>query len=171
MTIQNELCETFAEHSPALYWLAYVITGDRERAIEAFNGALDLPNTYATMSRCNLLHCARRLVIISAINVMRTELQAAIAHPRPEIAFDLDLYPEWDTSAQLTREFLESALFQLDVFSRCSLLLTVFEKLPVCDAALLLNTDEELVRRAREYALCVLTAAIARLLSEQCAAA
>lgn len=170
MRIQSELCETFAEHSPALYWLAYVITGDRERAIVAFSGALDLADASSTVSRNTLLFWARRLVILSAVSMVRTELQSAIAQPRPELSLNLKQYPG-DPNAPLNRKILESALFQLDVFSRCSLVLSVFEKLPVRVVALLLNTDEASVRRAREYAMCALTTELVRLLSEQCVAA
>jgi hypothetical protein len=60
-------------------------------------------------------------------------------------------------SRDLTQPELHRALLAIDVFPRCALLLTIFEKLPVKDAALLLNADERLVLRAQATALIELT--------------
>jgi len=52
-------------------------------------------------------------------------------------------------------------LLTIDLFPRCALLLTVFEKLSLDDAALLLNADKALVRKARNQALLELVGAVA----------
>ena len=57
----------------------------------------------------------------------------------------------------LTKPELERALLAIEVFPRCALLLTVFERLSIQEAAVLLNADEPLVRKAQARALFDLT--------------
>jgi hypothetical protein len=52
-------------------------------------------------------------------------------------------------------------LLAIDLFPRCALLLTVFEKLSLDDAALLLNADKALVRKAQNQGLLELAGAAA----------
>lgn len=53
-------------------------------------------------------------------------------------------------------------MLALDVFPRCALLLTVFEKLSIKDTTVLLGADEALVRKAQCLGLIELTRNIAR---------
>jgi hypothetical protein len=55
----------------------------------------------------------------------------------------------------------ERVVLAIDTFPRCALLLTVFEKLSLDDAALLLNADKALVRKARGQGLLELAGAFA----------
>ena len=48
---------------------------------------------------------------------------------------------------------LERALLAIDIFPRCALLLTVFEKLSLDDATVLLGATKELLKKAREIGL------------------
>jgi DNA-directed RNA polymerase specialized sigma24 family protein len=66
-----------------------------------------------------------------------------------------------EPAGQMTTPELERALLAIDLFPRCALLLTVFEKLSLDDAALLLNADRALVRKAQSQALLELTGAVA----------
>ena len=59
-----------------------------------------------------------------------------------------------------TPEF-ERALLSIDLFPRCVLLLTVFEKLSLDDAAVLLNADKALVRKAQNQGLLELAGGVA----------
>jgi DNA-directed RNA polymerase specialized sigma24 family protein len=56
----------------------------------------------------------------------------------------------------------ERAILALDVFERCAVLLTVFERLSIADAALLLNADAALVKKAQGRGLIELTRHIAQ---------
>ena len=57
----------------------------------------------------------------------------------------------------MTKIQLERALLAIDVFPRCALLLSVFEKMPLADAAILLDAGLDLVRKAQEIGLRELT--------------
>ena len=62
--------------------------------------------------------------------------------------------PSFPLSAKLN---FEETVLAIEVFSRCALLLTVFEALHVDDVAELLHVDREMVRYGREAALWELT--------------
>ena len=58
---------------------------------------------------------------------------------------------------------LEQALLAIDVFPRCALLLTVYEGLSQDVAAILMDTSQELVRKAQILGLWELTRNLAKL--------
>jgi DNA-directed RNA polymerase specialized sigma24 family protein len=58
---------------------------------------------------------------------------------------------------------LERALLAIDVFPRAALLLSIFEGVPVADAAILLDAEPQLVRKAQAIGLMELTSRLARM--------
>ena len=68
----------------------------------------------------------------------------------------------WSLAANTTKLRLEDALLAIDVFPRCALLLMVFERVWLEDAATLLNSDPDLVRKAKSIGLRALTHNLAR---------
>jgi hypothetical protein len=153
--------QVFEDHAAELHWLAYLFTGSHDRGVRAFTDALDLED-YANPAMADFMGSwSRQLVIGASLETVRPQLrESALRTSRaqdPDPATLLALKP----ARQMTTPEFERALLAIDLFPRCALLLTVFEKLSLDDAALLLNADKALVRKARDQGLLELTAAVA----------
>ena len=148
------LYHEFQEHCSELYWLALLLTGDRERSIQAFTKALDLE--YEGNAE-DLVSEVRKLVIFASLDAIRAELRKSALRTERSPAQDSSdlaaLASHTSTRQGWTRSNFERDVLAIDTFPRCALLLTVFEKLPIGDAALLLNADEALVRVAQSRGL------------------
>ena len=57
----------------------------------------------------------------------------------------------------LTKHDLERAVVTIDAFPRCALVLSIFEEVSMQDAAILLDADPALIRKAQGIGLCNLT--------------
>ena len=159
---QEAAHRTFAEQSSEFYWLAYVLTGDSERAVQAFTGALEFDDAPTPAFREFMISWARRLVIASALATVALKLRASALRFEQAESDDMARRASLSSSPvmschDLTKPELHRGLLAIDLFPRCALLLTIFEKLSVKDAALLLNADERLVQRAQASALIDLT--------------
>jgi hypothetical protein len=154
-------CE-LARGASDLYWLGYLLTGDSEQAAQAFSSALEFEDAANPVFRGFMVSWARKLVVASALATMTAKLRAsALRVERSELS-DSPQHaglppPGWISSRSLGGPELERALLAIDVFPRCALLLTIFEKLSIHDAALLLNSGEPLLRKAQARALIDLT--------------
>jgi DNA-directed RNA polymerase specialized sigma24 family protein len=129
-----------------LYWLGYLLTGNSEHAVQALT----------------IASWARRLVIASALARIAAELRASARRVEQSDLGNLADHaifppPTWMGSPGLTKAELERALLAIDAFPRCAVILTVFEELSIQDAAVLLNSDQPLVRKAQACALIDLT--------------
>ena len=148
------LYHEFQEHCSELYWLALLLTGDREWSIQAFTKALDLEHEG---NAADLVSEVRRLVILASLDAIRAELRESALRTERSPAQDSSdlaaLASHPNHRRRWTRSNFEQAVLAIDAFPRCALLLTVFEKLPIEDAALLLNADEALVRVAQGLGL------------------
>lgn len=159
---QEAAHRTFEEQSSEFYWLAYLLTGNTEQAVQAFTSALEFADAPTPVFREFMISWARKLVIASALATVTSTLRAsALRFENAEFA-DMSRHANFSSShgtnsRDLTKPQLHRALLAIDIFPRCALLLTIFEKLLVKDAALLLNADERLVRRAQASALIDLT--------------
>jgi len=153
---------TFEERRPELYWLAFLLTGHRERSVDAVTEALDFADGANPFFRNWMVAWARRLVIAKALLAIREELAASIR--RPDWLTEAYALPpgSWSLAANTTKLRLEDALLAIDVFPRCALLLMVFERVWLEDAATLLNSDPDLVRKAKSIGLRALTHNLAR---------
>jgi DNA-directed RNA polymerase specialized sigma24 family protein len=140
----------FRDNMSELYWLAFLLTGDRERSVQAYTGALNSEAPGSTLHQF-LLSWARRLVIVAALGTIRSQLRESVARNQPAAAGELKELAQLDPAdrARLTKTELEEALLAMEVFPRCVVILTLLEGLPVKEAASLLGADERTVKAAQ----------------------
>ena len=129
-----------------LYWLAYLLTGDRERSIHAVVGTLEMNDAANPFFESWMACWSRKIFIARVLGVVTPKLNVA-AGQRPA---KNSASPRFDMAG---KSELEQALLAIDQFPRCALLLTVFEKLSIEDTATLLNADPELVKAGRAIGL------------------
>jgi len=140
----------FRDHMSELYWLAFLLTGDRERSVQAYTGALNSEAPAPGLHKF-MLSWARRLVVVAALGTIRRQLRESELRTRPATESELNglaLSASLDR-ASFTKEELEAALLSMDVFIRCAVVLTIFERLSVKEAAELLGADKNTVKSAQ----------------------
>jgi DNA-directed RNA polymerase specialized sigma24 family protein len=150
--------EATNEQAEHLYWLAFLLTGNRETSMDATVEALESskanPFFFAWM-----VAWSRKVVIAKALAAIRQELAASatrIAEVRsPRCAQSMPR--NWALQPGATKLELERALLAIDAFPRCVLLLLLFEGLSIDDATVLLDVDRDLIRKAQVFALEELT--------------
>lgn len=147
-----------------LYWLAFLLTGDRETGIDATVEAIGSADEDNSFFLGWMMIWSRKVVIAKALAAIRQELALSarrIASLRcPKLA---PLPNNWTLAPGATRLELERALLAIDAFPRCVLLLLLFEGLSLDDATVLLDADRELVRKAEALALAELTRNLAAI--------
>ncbi len=133
-----------------LYWLAYLLTGEREPSVNLVIEVLDFDDGGSVFFSDWMRAWSRRLVIARALASVREELAASARRTQAE-RFEKTSLPArgWTLDARTTKSQLERALLAIDVFPRCAVLLTAFEGLSLEDTAVLLDTGRELVRKGR----------------------
>lgn len=152
------------ERAADLYRLAFLLTGHRESGVNVTLEALDSSEGANPFFSSWMLAWSRKVVIAKALAAIRDELAASAQRARSRRAEKSALPPRnWSLARETTKLKLEGALLAIDVFPRCALLLSVFEGLSLEDTAILLDGDQELVRKARATALRELTRNLARL--------
>jgi DNA-directed RNA polymerase specialized sigma24 family protein len=129
----------FQEHISELYWLAFLITGDRERSVQAFTEAAD--------GEASQLPAARKLVIAAALETIRRQLREAVFRAQT----GRDQLTRWSRlpatkHGHLTKRELEEVLLAMDVFPRCVVILTIMEGLCLEEASRLIGTSEALLK-------------------------
>ncbi len=142
-----------------LYWLAFLLTGDREESAEVTANALESSKGNPFFSAW-MLAWSRKVVIAKALAAVRHELAASarkIALARSPRRCGSSLPRNWSLTPAASKLELERALLAIDAFPRCVLLLLLFEGLSIDDAMVLLDADRELVRKAQIFALQELT--------------
>jgi DNA-directed RNA polymerase specialized sigma24 family protein len=155
VAIHESLCENAAE----LYWLGYILTGDREKAIAVLQAAF---NIAGEMSRSTRLPdvAARRAIIVSAVRRECQALRDAAVGLANRLSAEESIWaftpPQPGIISHFKRSDLERGFAALHLFCRYSLILTVFEGLSIRQAAKLLNAHELVVRRARDLGLLTL---------------
>jgi len=143
------LTQIFEDHAAELHWLAYLFTGSHDRGVRAFTKALDFED-YANPAMTDFMASwSRKLVIGASLETIRPQLRESAWRTRRAEEPDPATLVALEPAGQMTTPEFERALLATDLFPRCALLLTVFEKLSLDDAALLLNEDKALVRKAR----------------------
>jgi DNA-directed RNA polymerase specialized sigma24 family protein len=159
----ESLHEIFEEHRAELYWLAFLLTGNRELGVEAFSRAVNFEDSANPVFRGFMAAWARKLVIAEALAQIGPELGESRLRSEARDASQPDRLPSRDrmSADRVTRPEFEHAVLALDVFERCAMLLTVFERLSIPEVALLLNAGEELVKKAQVQGLIELTRNIA----------
>ena len=153
-----------------LHWLATLLTGCRETASEVtFQtlGPADDANPFSNWMQA----WSRRNVISRALAAVRADLAQSARRTTLHRAERSELPPPtWTLDAGTTRSDLERALLPIDMFPRAALLLLLFERVPLKDAAVLLDAEPELVRQALAAGARELTVNLARMQNWQSAA-
>lgn len=157
--IEQALARTFASERSELLWLAYLLTGDRGMSVEAVVDAMDLSDAGNPFFRNWMISWSRKLVIAKALSAVEPQMADSVRHTRGRRCARRSETPDrsWSLDRGTDKVQLERALLAIDLFPRCALLLTVFEKVSIDDAAALLNTDRESVRTAKAIGLAELT--------------
>jgi DNA-directed RNA polymerase specialized sigma24 family protein len=104
------------------------------------------------------------VVIAKALAAIRCELGISARGMESQRAKKSALPPRgWVSGQEPTKIQIERALLAVEVFPRCAVLLTVFEGMSLEDAAILLDADQDLVRKARMAGLRELTSNLAKM--------
>jgi DNA-directed RNA polymerase specialized sigma24 family protein len=150
-----------ANHSMAgLHWLAFLLTGRCEISVDVVLQTISSQDAERPWMR----DWSRRRVTLKALGAIREDLVAS-ADRTQSMGVDKASLPArtWALDPNTTRLHLERALLPIDVFPRAAVLLTVFESMPLEEAAALLGADADLVRKAQSIGLWELTLNLARL--------
>lgn len=157
--MEAALARTFAKERSELLWLAYLLTGDRANSVQAVASAMDVDDAGNPFFRNWMISWSRKLVIAKALSAVEKDMAESAERtqnrncPRPAEMPGRD----WRLNPAAGKAELERALLAIDLFPRCAVLLTVFEKVSEEDAATLLNTDRQLLRTAKAIGLAELT--------------
>lgn len=129
------------------YRLAWLLTGEREASVDATLNALEAgPDPHASFAEW-MSAWSRRLMIARVLTGIRGKL-AQSARRTASIKVRCPEYAAL-VGRETTAIQLERALLAVDLFPRCALVLTHFERISVEDAAILLDATTSLVRKAR----------------------
>jgi hypothetical protein len=152
-------------HSAAdLHWLAFLLTGRREIASNVTAQATDLTDSGNYVFSKWMVSWSRRLVIARALAAVRKDLTTSARRTALRHAEDSELPPQaWVLDAGTTKSDLERALLPIDLFPRAAVLLLVFERVPLKDAAILLDSEADLVKQAMAAGVRDLTINLARI--------
>jgi hypothetical protein len=137
----------FEEQSFELFSLAFLLTGDTERSVVAFDRALDHEEA----------ENPRELVIGEALGTIRTELRTSRQRTAARAGDESQDEAKLQQRPQIAREEFEEAVISIDAFPRCAMLLTIFEGMSIRAASALLHADEALTRVAQRIGVVELT--------------
>jgi hypothetical protein len=146
-----------------LQWLAFLLTGRREIAFDVTAQEIDLADGRNGFFSTWMVSWSRRLVIARALaavseDLARSAQRTALRHTENS-AFPP---PSWVLDAGTTKSDLERALLSIDLFPRAAVLLLVFERVPLKDAVILLNSEADFVEKAMAVGVRDLTINLAR---------
>jgi DNA-directed RNA polymerase specialized sigma24 family protein len=140
-----------------LHWLAFLLTESRGTSIDI---AVESVGEYADEKETR----PRRFVIRRALAAIREKLAASArrteSHGPSERAMPSR---EWSLNGRAGKSEMEKALLAIDVFPRAALLLSVFEGVPLEEAASLLDASAKLVGKALAIGLRELTSNLAKI--------
>jgi membrane protein DedA with SNARE-associated domain len=146
-SMAERLARTSTGGPAELLWLACLITGDSASGFDAVTESLCTDNSENPFFAQWIATWARRLVIAQALGKVAAELRNSARRtslagypPRRNLAA-----VEWNRQQPAGKLELQLALAAIDLFPRCALLLLTFERLPLEDASILLDADQELV--------------------------
>jgi DNA-directed RNA polymerase specialized sigma24 family protein len=151
----SELMKTFETSSPELYWLAYLLTGNEDRSVQAFTRALDLEEETNLAFDGFMNQWARKLIMVAALGTIESDLRRSIARVArlAEAPGGVNFTQRHD----IAKEEFEQAVIAIDAFPRCAMLLTTFEGLSIPAAAILLNAEEGITAKAQRIGVVQLT--------------
>jgi DNA-directed RNA polymerase specialized sigma24 family protein len=153
-----------SQRASDLHWLAFLLTGRREVSVELAVETMASDDEASPYFSSWMLAWSRRVVIAKALAAIRDELGSSAHRTKSRQRNRLALPArDWTLDRGTTKVELESALFAIDAFPRAALLLLVFERVPIDDAAVLLDADRDLVTKARTAGLEDLTHNLAKM--------
>jgi hypothetical protein len=146
-----------------LYWLAFLLTGDREVSIDAAADAA-AANEAASGEASNPFFSAwmetwvRKIAISKALAAIRDEIRDSAGKTRRRLAEERVAARRKAAELEgLGKAVLERALLAMDGFLRCVIVLSVLERLGLEDVATLLDADREFIEDALTLAIHDLT--------------
>jgi hypothetical protein len=154
--VHEELIENFEKHSSELYQLAFLLTGNTDRSVQAFTLALDLDEQMNSV-----FDGFRKLIMVEALGTMKTELRKSIVRVARMAGDELLGSGRWTQRQGIAKEEFEEAVIAIDAFPRCAMLLTIFEGLPLKTAAIMLDAGEALTAAAQRIGIVQLTRCLA----------
>jgi DNA-directed RNA polymerase specialized sigma24 family protein len=147
-----------------LHWLAFLLTGDHETSIQIAEETFEADDGANPFFSKWLVGWSRRLSIARATAAIRENL-AESARRVASINVETRALPgrAWVLDENTTKQTLERALLMIDVFPRAAVLLLIFERMALADAAVLLDASNSLVRKAQAIGVRELTANLAHM--------
>ena len=159
-----ETVEQAKRNATELHWLATLITGSRQAACDVTLQALSPADEASVFFSSWMDAWSRRIFIAKALAAVRKDLAQSARRTALKRVKKSEIPPRsWTLDGETTRSDLERALLQIDVFPRAAVLLLVFERLPLNDAVILLDSEPNLVRKALAVGARELTVNLARL--------
>jgi len=152
-----ELMEDFEQKAPERYSLAFLLTGNTDRSVEAFSRALDFDEEENHVFGEFMSSWSRKLIIAEALGTIEAELRASKQRVARTASAEIFGDPRGKRRPYIGREEFEEAVIAIDAFPRCAMLLTIFEGMSVEAASLLLHADESLTRAAQRIGILQLT--------------
>jgi len=153
---ETKMIQTFEKNSSRLYSLAFLLTGDIDRSVQAFERALDDEGENPAGDRV-MDRWARKTIIVAALATMEKELLASLLRTMRLVGDEPSGDAKWKRRASIPREEFEQAVVAIDAFPRCAMLLTVFEGMSIKLASILLHASETLTRSAQRLGIVELT--------------
>jgi hypothetical protein len=144
-----------------LYWLAFLLTGRGDISIDIAADAAASWDYANPFFEDWMRDWQRRLVIATALGAIHDELADSARRTKIAHGGSSGTQRNWSLGPDTTKADLERALLAIDLFPRAALLLLVFERLRIADAAILLDADPDLLKKAQVIGLCQLTANLA----------
>jgi len=136
-----------------LYWLAYLLTGNRELSLDVVEG-LDVPDHANPFFDGFTANGSRKSFIEKTLAAVKSEVRESMLRTQEGEFHDPAMTGrEWSLDCFAGRAELERALLLIDVFERCAVVLRVFERLSLEEAAVLLNADPAVVATAEANGL------------------
>jgi hypothetical protein len=152
----QQLIEIFEENSSELYSLAFLLTGNSDQGVEAFNRALDFEEENPAFGKF-MDAWARKLIVVEALATIKTELRISRQRVARAAEDELSGDARLKKRPYIGREEFEEAVIAIDAFPRCAMLLTIFEGMTTKAASALLGEDEALTRKAQRIGIVQLT--------------
>ncbi len=132
-----------------LHWLAFLLTGRHEIAFDVTVEAIDLTDGHNDFFSTWMVSWSKRLVIARALAAVREDMAKSARRTALRRIEDPEFPPaSWVLGSGTTKSDLERALLPIDLFPRAAVLLLLFERVPLNDAAVLLDSEANLVKKA-----------------------
>lgn len=159
-----ETVEQVKQGAADLHWLAILLTGHTEMAADVIVEAIASAGERGSFFSTWMHTWSRRIVIAKALAAVREDLARSARRTELRRCEKCELPPRtWVLDRETTKADLECALLRIDAFPRAAVLLLALERMPLNDAAILLNSEPGLVRTAMAAGLRDLTVNLARM--------